>query len=126
MQLVDDEVIAFTPAVDLSYLKEDEQYVVHNIYLRDEKTPNVSQAKYLKASSQENTLTVEKIEEVLEQEKANQIEKFKLNKDRLLDVLPKNIGTEREVEDFVIMCIKEHNDNEREKSKVKKRREYVR
>ena len=123
LQLVDDEVIAFTPAVDLSYLKED---VVHNIYLRDEKTPNVSQAKYLKASSQENTLTVEKIEEVLEQEKANQIEKFKLNKDRLLDVLPKNIGTEKEVEDFVIMCIKEHNDNEREKAKVKKSREYVR
>ena len=38
LKLVDEERIAFTPAVDLSYLKEDEQYVLLNIYEYDEKT----------------------------------------------------------------------------------------
>ncbi len=48
LKLVDEERIAFSPAVDLSYLTEDEQYVILNIYDYDEKTPNVSQAKHLK------------------------------------------------------------------------------
>ena len=47
LKLVDEERIAFSPAVDLSYLTEDEQYVILNIYDYDEKTPNVSQDKQL-------------------------------------------------------------------------------
>lgn len=115
LELVDEERIAFTPAVDLSYLKEDEQYIIHNIYLRDERTPNVSQARYLKVLSQENKLTTDKIEEVLEKEKANQIEKLKLNRERIDSVLPSYIKTENQAEDFIIQCIKEHNAREEKK-----------
>lgn len=121
LQLVDEERIAFTPAVDLSYLPEDYQYVVLNIFDYDEKTPNVSQAKTLKLLSQEGNLTAEKIEEIMEKPKVNQLEKFKIDKERIQSVLPKNIQTQKQTEDFIIQCIEEHNQRElaRKKSHVR-------
>lgn len=47
--------------------------------------------------------------EVLGEEKPNQIPKYKLNQDRFADVLPKNVRTEKEVEDFLYNCAVEHN-----------------
>ena len=120
LKLVDEERIAFSPAVDLSYLTEDEQYVILNIYDYDEKTPNVSQARHLKMLSQEGKLTADKIEEIMGEQKPNQVEKFKLNKERIQKVLPKNILTEKQAEDFIVKCIEEHNERE------EKRRSYER
>ena len=120
LNLVDEERIAFSPAVDLSYLTEDEQYVVLNIYDYDEKTPNVSQARHLKMLSQEGKLTADKIEEIMGEQKPNQVEKFKLNKERIQKILPKNITTEKQAEDFIVKCIEEHNERE------EKRKAYVR
>lgn len=115
LKLVDEERIAFSPAVDLSYLTEDEQYVILNIYDYDEKTPNVSQAKHLKMLSQEGKLTADKIEEIMGEQKPNQIEKFKLNRERIQKVLPKSIQTEKQAEDFIVKCIEEHNEREERK-----------
>lgn len=118
LKLVDEERIAFSPAVDISYLTEDEQYVILNIYDYDEKTPNVSQAKHLKMLSQEGKLTADKIEEIMGEQKPNQIEKFKFNKDRIRKILPKNITTEKQAEDFVVKCIEEHNQREERKKQI--------
>ena len=115
LKLVDEERIAFSPAVDLSYLTEDEQYVILNIYDYDEKTPNVSQARHLKMLSQEGKLIAEKIEEIMGEQKPNQVEKFKLNKERIQKILPKNIQTEKQAEDFIVKCIEEHNEREEKK-----------
>lgn len=115
LKLVDEERIAFSPAVDLSYLTEDEQYVILNIYDYDEKTPNVSQAKHLKMLSQEGKLTADKIEEIMGEQKPNQVEKFKLNKERIRKILPKSIQTEKQAEDFIVKCIEEHNEREAKK-----------
>lgn len=115
LKLVDEERIAFSPAVDLSYLTEDEQYVILNIYDYDEKTPNVSQAKHLKMLSQEGKLTADKIEEIMGEQKPNQIEKFKLNRERIQKILPKSIQTEKQAEDFIVKCIEEHNEREERK-----------
>ncbi len=120
LKLVDEERIAFSPAVDLSYLTENEQYVILNIYDYDEKTPNVSQARHLKLLSQEGKLTADKIEEIMGEQKPNQVEKFRLNKERIQKVLPKNILTEKQAEDFIVKCIEEHNARE------EKKRAYVR
>ena len=120
LNLVDEERIAFSPAVDLSYLTEDEQYVVLNIYDYDEKTPNVSQARHLKLLSQDGKLTADKIEEIMGEKKPNQVEKFKLNKERIKKILPKNITTEKQAEDFIVKCIEEHNERE------EKRKAHVR
>lgn len=115
LKLVDEERIAFSPAVDLSYLTEDEQYVILNIYDYDEKTPNVSQARHLKLLSQEGKLTADKIEEIMGEQKPNQVEKFKLNKERIQKILPKSIQTEKQAEDFIVKCIEEHNEREEKK-----------
>lgn len=115
LKLVDEERIAFTPAVDLSYLTEDEQLILLNFYECYEQTPNVSQARYLKTLSEEKRLTTEKIEEIMAKEKPNQIEKMKLNKERIDKVLPSYIKTNEQAENFIIQCIKEHNAREEKK-----------
>ena len=120
LNLVDEDRISFTPAVEISYLKEDEQYVLLNIYEYDERTPSVSQAKHLKMLSQEGKLTAEKIEEIMEKDKPNQVEKYKFNKERIESILPSSVKTEKQAEDFIVQCIKEHNDRE------EKRKAYVR
>ena len=65
LEQVDLKRIAFRPAVELSYLSEDNQYVVQNIFEFDEVTPSLSQAIRLKKLEQEGKLTEEKIEEIL-------------------------------------------------------------
>ena len=84
----------------------------------NENTPSLAQAIYLKKQSQQNTLTDETIEEVMEQEKPNQIEKIKINKNRSRNIIPKNVVTEHEIEDFIFMCIQEHNKKQRQKEDI--------
>ena len=117
LELVDNQVLnqkdmlkmAFFPAVELSYLTDEEQYVVLNCIECNDATPSHAQSIVLKKLSQEGNLTVEKIEQVLGEEKPNQIPKYKLNQNRFADVLPKNVRTEKEVEDFLYNCAVEHN-----------------
>ena len=117
LELVDNQVLnqkdmlkmAFLPAVELSYLTDEEQYVVLNCIECNDATPSHAQSIVLKKLSQEGNLTVEKIEQVFGEEKPNQIQKYKLNQDRFADVLPKNVRTEKEVEDFLYNCAVEHN-----------------
>ncbi len=71
---VDSKRIAFRPAVELSYLSDENQYVVLNKLEFDEVSPSLSQAIILKKMEQEGTITEEKIEELLDKEKPNQKE----------------------------------------------------
>lgn len=118
LQMVDDKKIAFRPAVEISYLTEDEQNVLLDVMKYNENTPSLAQAIYLKKQSQQNTLTDETIEEVMEQEKPNQIEKIKINKNRFRNIIPKNVITENEIEDFIFMCIQEYNKKQRQKEDI--------
>ena len=87
LELVDNQVLnqkdmlkmAFLPAVELSYLTDEEQYVVLNCIECNDATPSHAQSIVLKKLSQEGNLTVEKIEQVLGEEKPNQIPKYKFN-----------------------------------------------
>ena len=72
LEQVDLKRISFRPAVELSYLSEDNQYVVQNIFEFDEVTPSLSQARRLKKLEQVGILTEEKIEEIMQQEKPHQ------------------------------------------------------
>lgn len=109
LDMVDEKKIAFNPAVELSYLKEEEQYILLDLMEYSDVTPSHSQAIRLKKLSQEGNLTEEKIEEIMGEIKSNQIEKFKINSNRLKDVLPKNIVGNKEIEDFIIKCIEDYN-----------------
>ncbi len=89
LELVDEERIAFTPAVELSYLNEVEQAdLVEEIRVCDA-TPNLSQAQRLRAISREEGLTPENIGEILAEEKANQKPMFKVSMEKLQKVAPK-------------------------------------
>ena len=120
MELVDKEKdgIAFNPAVELSYLKEDEQYVLLNLIEFNGATPSQSQAKYMKKLSQEERLTTEKMEEIMGEQKPNQVEKIKINAEKIQELLPRDIITEKQTEEFIIKCIKEHNHREERKKEM--------
>lgn len=118
LEMVDTKKIAFNPAVELSYLKEDEQYILLNWMQYNDATPSQSQAKYLKKLSQEERLTTEKIEEIMGEQKPNQVEKIKINAEKIQRLLPKEVKTEKETEEFIIKCIKEHNQREERKREI--------
>ena len=100
LELVDERRIAFTPAVELSYLNEVEQAdLVEEISVCDA-TPNLSQAQRLRAISREEGITPEDIGEILAEEKANQRPTVKFSIERLQKVAPK--VKESDLENFVM------------------------
>ncbi|MBQ9298817.1 MAG: ParB/RepB/Spo0J family partition protein [Clostridia bacterium] len=113
LEQVDLKRISFRPAVELSYLSEDNQYVVQNIFEFDEVTPSLSQAIRLKKLEQEGRLTEEKIEEIMQQEKPNQKEFIKIHNERIEKYIPTTIKESGKVEDFIIQCVEEHNKREK-------------
>ena len=100
LDLVDEERIAFTPAVELSYLNEVEQAdLVEEISLCDA-TPNLSQAQRLRAISKEEGLTPEDIGEILAEEKANQKPMIKMPAEKIQRIAPRI--KEKDLEDFIL------------------------
>ena len=100
LQYVDDGRISFTPAVELSYLNEQEQYdLLEQIELND-CTPSLSQACRFKKISQEEGLTPELIAAVMNEEKANQREMFKVPMERIRQYVPN--ANAKQAEDFVL------------------------
>lgn len=102
---VDVGEIAFRPAVELSYLTKDEQTDLLDIMDCNLCTPSLSQSINLKNMSQTKKLTVEKMEELMEQEKPNQTPKLKVSMNRLNNVLPSSLKNDREREDYVIKAV---------------------
>ena len=113
LEQVDNKRIAFRPAVELSYLSEENQYVVLNKLEYDEVSPSLSQAIVLKKMQQEGTITEEKIEELLDKEKPNQKEFIKIHNEKIDRYIPTKIKESGNVEDFIILCVQEHNKRER-------------
>ena len=113
LEEVDNKRIAFRPAVELSYLSEENQYVVLNKLEYDEVSPSLSQAIVLKKMQQEGTITEEKIEELLDKEKPNQKEFIKIHNEKIDRYIPTKIKETGNVEDFIILCVQEHNKRER-------------
>lgn len=104
LDMVDEKQIALSPAVELSFLTDEEQYAVLDCIECNAATPSHAQAIKLKKLSQEGTLTTDEIEDILSEEKPNQIPKMKFNESRIRSVLPKNIE-DKQIEDFVVSAI---------------------
>ena len=100
LQYVDDGRIAFTPAVELSYLNEQEQYDLLEQMELNDCTPSLSQACRFKKMSQEEGLTPEVIATVMSEEKANQREMFKVPMERIRKYVPN--ANAKQAEDFVM------------------------
>ena len=113
LEQVDNKRIAFRPAVELSYLSEENQYVVDNIFEFDEVTPSLSQAIRLKKLEQEGNLTEEKIEEIMQHEKPNQKEYIKINNEKIEKYIPSRVKESGNVEEFIIQCVQDYIRRER-------------
>lgn len=100
LQYVDDGRISFTPAVELSYLNEQEQQDLLEQMELNDCTPSLSQACRFKKMSQEDGLTPESIAEIMSEEKANQREMFKVPMERIRQYVPNSNA--KQAEDFVL------------------------
>ena len=100
LDLVDEGKIALTPAVELSYLAEDQQYALLDTIEEEERTPSFSQAVRFKKLSQSNELDTEQIETIMQEDKANQRETIKFPLEQLQQFSPR--ADKKELEDFVL------------------------
>ena len=104
LELVDEGRIAFTPAVEISYLNEIEQADLYEEISVCDATPNLSQAQRLRSISREEGLTPEYIGEILAEKKANQREKIKIPAEKIRKYFPKSYTTEQIEEAIVKIC----------------------
>ena len=101
LQMVDEEKIALTPAVELSYLTEDEQRWLLETIETEEATPSLSQAQEMKNLSQAGMLDMDQIFSIMVKPKANQKEVIKI-KVEAVDKYLKGCTTPKEREDFLL------------------------
>ena len=107
LDLVDEGRIAFTPAVELSYLNEIEQQDLVDAISECDATPNLSQAcRFKKMSTEGQGLTPESITDILNEKKANQKPMFKIHYEKLQAVAPKI--KEKDFEAFVLEACQRH------------------
>ena len=95
LEMVDEGKIAFRPAVELSYLTEDEQRCLHESMLYADATPSLAQAQRLKAFSKDKTLGPHVIETIINEEKPNQREKINIRYDQARRYIPESVPYER-------------------------------
>ena len=97
--------IALSPAVEISYLTTEEQQSLLDYIDFNQITPSQSQAISLKEMSQNKTFTIEKMEDLLNEEKPNQTPTLRVSMNKLRNVLPKELKSDREREDYVVKAV---------------------
>ena len=114
LQYVDDGRISFTPAVELSYLNEQEQQDLLDQIEQSDCTPSLSQACRFKKISQGEGLTPEVIAEIMEEEKANQKERVKIPTEKLRKYFPKNYTVQQIEDEIIKLCEKNYRMKQRD------------
>ena len=104
LDLVDSGKIAFRPAVELSYLTEDEQNSLLDSINSEQSTPSLAQALKMKEVSQNGRLNADVILSIMCEQKPNQKEKISFQSERLKPFIPKNF-TAKQTEDYVIKAL---------------------
>ena len=104
LQMVDEGKIALTPAVELSFLKKDEQENLFATMESEEATPSLSQAQRMKQLSQSGRLDMDTIFAIMTEEKGNQKEILKINTSKLKKYFPKNT-TPKQMEETIIKLL---------------------
>lgn len=123
LDMVDEGKVAFTIAVDLSYLTEKEQYELYEVMNMEQCTPSLSQANRMKRLSQSGELDMDRMFLILEQEKPNQREQIKLRADTLAKYFPEDY-TPKQKTDLIERLVKEWYEKqelEKTQSQVKSR-----
>lgn len=113
LDMVDDGRIAFRPAVELSYLAEQEQCVLYDTMGREDCTPSLAQAIKMKAFSRDGKLTDAVILSIMEEEKPNQKEQFRIPKERISKYFKPGTPA-RTMEDTIIKALDYYRKRQRE------------
>lgn len=111
LDMVDEGKIAFTIAVELSYMTEEQQYELFEVMNMEQATPSLSQANRLKRMSQSGTLDMDGMFLILEQEKPNQREQIKIRADKLDAYFPEGY-TPKQKTDLIEQLLKEWHENQ--------------
>ena len=104
LEYVDEGQIAFTPAVELSYLNDIEQQDLIQTIESEDCTPSLSQAVRMKKLSQQGLLDDDKILEIMSEEKANQKERIKIPTERVRKYFPKSFSNSQIEDEIVKLC----------------------
>ena len=107
LKLVDEGRIAFTPAVELSFLPLEEQHVVYGFYENEEVTPSYSQTVRMKKLYSEGMLTSDRISEIMAEAKANQKDYLKIPTENINKYF-KSRFTEKQKQEFVIKAVEHY------------------
>ena len=108
LQMVDERQIAFRPAVEVSYLTEEQQYTLLEAMEYNDATPSLAQAIKMKKYNQDGKLTSEVIQSIMEKEKPNQKEKPAFRDERITKLIPKSVPKGQEA-DFVVKALEFYN-----------------
>ena len=108
LDMVDEGKIAFTPAVELSFLNDIEQSDLLEVMEVTEATPNLSQAMRLKEISQKEGLTPESISEILSELKANQRERLHIQTEKIRKFFPKSYTLQQMEDEIIKLCEKNY------------------
>ena len=106
LEMVDENKIAFNPAVEISYLDQSEQRVLLNAMELNDCTPSHAQAIRLKKLSQDGVLNEQTIYEILAEQKPNQQEQYKFKREEIRKYFPKSY-TDKQVCDTVIKLLEQ-------------------
>lgn len=104
LSMVDEKKIAFNPAVELSYLKSDEQLLLIDAMDTEQSTPSLSQAQRLKKFSAEGNCTLEAMCAIMSEEKKGEPDKVTLTGDKIKKYFPKNY-TPQQMEATIIKLL---------------------
>ena len=107
LQMVDDGKIAFSPAVELSYLPENEQAALVETMESEDRTPNLSQSQRMRRLSAEGRLDTDTIFGIMTEEKPNQKEQIKLKTERIQGFFPKGY-TLKQMEETILKLLADY------------------
>lgn len=106
LEMVDENKIAFNPAVEISYLERSEQQVLLDAMEQNDCTPSHAQAIRLKKLSQEGVLSDQTIYETLAEQKPNQQEQYKFKREEIRKYFPKSY-TDKQIYDTVFKLLEQ-------------------
>lgn len=110
LDMVDEDKIAFRPAVELSYLLREEQELLLDTIKCEEATPSLAQALKMKQFSKERKLNADKILEIMCERKPNQAEKITFKAESLRKYIPRSIISPKETEEYILKALAHYRD----------------
>ena len=110
LDMVDEDKIAFRPAVELSYLSREEQELLLDTIKCEEATPSLAQALKMKQFSKEGKLNADKILKIMCERKPNQEEKITFKAESLRRYIPRSIISPKETEEYILKALAHYRD----------------